>query len=140
MTTVNEFEELEIWKKARMVQKEVFKLTKVPAFSRDYRLVTQINDATDSVMGNVSEGLERDGHKELMQFLSFAKGSAGEVRSHLWAAYDREYVEQKKFEELHAMCKEVGKMIAGFMRYLRSSEKRGKKFVAFKARDTVPGT
>jgi four helix bundle protein len=128
MATVNEFEELEIWKKARIIQKEVFKLTKNQFFSRDYRLVTQINDATDSVMGNISEGIERDGHKELMQFLSFAKGSAGEVRSHLWVAFDREYIEQKNFEELHGMCKEVSRMIGGFMRYLRNSDKRGRKY------------
>ncbi len=128
MATVNEFEELEIWKKARVVQKEVFKLTKAPVFSKDYRLVTQINDATDSVMGNVSEGLERDGHKELMQFLSFAKGSAGEVRSHLWVAYDREYIDEQVFNKLHMLCKEVSKMIGGFMKYLRNSERKGRKY------------
>jgi four helix bundle protein len=128
VATVNEFEELEVWKKARVLQKEVFKLTKTRDFSKDYRLVTQINDATDSTMGNISEGIERDGRKELMQFLSFAKGSAGEVRSHLWVAYDRGYIDEVVFNSMHGICKDVSKMLGGFLRYLKSSQVKGNKY------------
>ena len=128
MATITDFEQLDIWKKARVLQKEVFKLTRRPDFARDYRLVSQINDATDSVMSNVSEGIERDGNKELKQYLSNAKGSAGEVRSHLWVALDREYILKEEFEELRMKSVEIGRMIAGFVRYLRNTEIKGQKF------------
>jgi len=128
MATVNDFEELEVWKKARMLQKKVFNMTKLPGFLKDYRLVAQINDAADSTMGNIAEGIERDGHRELIQFLSCAKGSAGEIRSHLWAAFNREYIKEAEFNEARNLCLEVGKMLGGFLRYLKSSQVKGRKY------------
>lgn len=128
MGTINEFEDLETWKKARILQKEVFKLTKMMTFSKDFRLTAQINDATDSIMANISEGFERDGRKELIQFLSYAKGSAGEARSHLWTALDREYIDEKIFNNVYNLCKEVSRLIGGFLRYLKMSENKGRKF------------
>jgi len=128
MATIHEFEDLEVWKKARIVQKEVFGLTRGREFSKDYRVVNQINDAADSTMGNISEGIERDGHKELMQFLSIAKGSAGEVRSHLWVAYDRQYIDEEVFNKVHGLCKEVSRMIGGFIKYLKNSQIKGRKY------------
>ncbi len=39
-------------------------------------------------MANVAEGFERNGTNEFVHFLSMAKGSAGEVKSHLFVTLD----------------------------------------------------
>lgn len=79
-------------------------------------------------MSNVAEGFERDGTKEFIQFLSIAKGSAGEVKSHLYAALDKGYLTQTEFEMLSTLVEEIAKMLAGLMAYLKQSDIKGAKY------------
>lgn len=81
MATVNNFEDLEIWKLAREICKDIYIIISYPAFSKDFGLVRQINDSSGSIMDNIAEGFEREANKEFGQFLSVSKGSCGECRS-----------------------------------------------------------
>ena len=83
MATANKFEDLEIWKEARRLAKLIHKLTIDTHLKTDFKLKEQIKSSSGSVMDNIAEGFERDGNLEFRQFLSMAKGSAGEVRSQL---------------------------------------------------------
>ena len=79
-------------------------------------------------MANVAEGFERDGDKEFVNFLSIAKGSAGETRSLLYVALDQGYVSEGEFEELSSQLVECSRVISGLLSYLRSSDLKGLKF------------
>ena len=79
-------------------------------------------------MGNVAEGFDRGGDKEFIQFLSISKGSCGEVKSHLYVALDQQYVNSTQFDQLYKSADEVGRLLAGFMAYLKQSDLRGRKF------------
>ena len=57
------FEDLKIWQSARELSKEIYTVTRLPEFSKDYRFVGQITAAMGSVMDNIAEGFERDGNK-----------------------------------------------------------------------------
>ncbi|MNJ99281.1 hypothetical protein D3C87_170560 [compost metagenome] len=83
MATINRFEDLEIWQEARRLSKEIHTVSFETDLKNDFRLKSQIKASSGSVMDNIAEGFERDGNTEFRQFLSIAKGSAGETRSQL---------------------------------------------------------
>jgi four helix bundle protein len=84
--------------------------------------------AAVSAMANIAEGFERDGDREFIQSLAVAKGSAGEVRSCLTAAFDIGLIDAATHEQVAGLAIETSRLIAGLMRYLKNSTFRGKKF------------
>ncbi len=78
MATIERFEDLEIWKEARLLSKEIILLSRNTDLKTDYKLKEQIKGSSGSVMDNIAEGFERDENLEFRQFLSIAKGSAGD--------------------------------------------------------------
>jgi four helix bundle protein len=128
MATYTAFEELEVWQLARRFARSVYGLTQEGSFARDFRLKDQINAATESVMSNIAEGFERDGAREFAQALSVSKGSAGEARSQLYTALDRNHISPEAFQELNAEALVIAGQLAGLMRYLKRTPYRGLKF------------
>jgi len=128
MSSFNDFEEIEAWKKARVLLKEVYKVIKRPCFFNDGTMQGQFSGAALSVMNNIAEGKDRDGNKEFIQFLSIARGSAGEVRSMLYAAIDQEYINREEFNYMRGLTVEISKMIKALMKYLKDSGRKGFKF------------
>ena len=128
MATIKNFEDLEVWQKARVLCKKVFELMQKESYSKDYELKNQISRSSSSTMDNIAEGFERGGNREFIQFLGFAKGSAGEVRSQLYRALDRSHINEAEFKETYALADEVGKMISGLTKYLLKSDVKGHKF------------
>src|SRR5688500_13665439 len=128
MATIKSFEDIEAWQKARSLSKEIFELTNVGTFSRDFGLRDQINRASGSIMDNIAEGFEPSGTKEFIQFLAIAKGSAGEVLSQLYRALDRNHLTKEQYNILAESTKQISKMINGFMIYLRDTNLKGMKF------------
>lgn len=128
MSTFKSFEEIEVWQKARELTRRIYLASNRGAFAKDFGLKDQIRRAAVSVLSNIAEGYERGGTKEFVQFLSVAKGSAGEVRSQLYVALDQSYIDQKEFDELLAQVKQISKMITGLMNYLQKAGLRGIKY------------
>ena len=127
MSKVQKFEELDIFQKARDLCKEVYAIPKGGEFHKDSRFVQQIHAAAGSVMDNIAEGFERDGNKEFINFLYFAKGSCGEVRSQLIRASDVGYIDNETAKRLYNDCLNLSKSIAKFIASLRMSPITGLK-------------
>jgi four helix bundle protein len=128
MSTISNFEALEIWQMARQQALEIYQLYIQELFSKDWELKNQINAASGSVMDNIAEGFERSGNKEFSNFLLISKGSNGEVRSQLYRAYDRKYLTMEKFEELKLKRLTLSKKITSFIKYLKESDQKGFRY------------
>ena len=128
MATINRFEDLEIWKEARRLAKEIHLIAVQTELRSDLRFKNQIKDSSGSVMDNIAEGFERDGNLEFRQFLSIAKGSAGETRSQLYRVFDFEYISEQKFEVLKTDYKNLSGKIKNFITYLNKKDFKGNKF------------
>jgi len=128
MGSAKTFEQLDVWKAARELMKLVYEASLTPGFSEDPALKDQIRRASVSVMANIAEGFERGGDKEFLQFLAHAKGSCGEVRSHLAVALDLKLLSLERHAELEKKAVQTSRMLASLMNYLRSSKLRGSKF------------
>ena len=122
------FEDVDMWKHARELVKTIYQVTKSKKFSKDFILTDQVRRAAISVMSNIAEGFERGSNTEFIQFLYIAKGSAGEVRSQLYAALDQEYLSDNEFQLGCELCMNVSGQISGMINYLKGSRLKGNKF------------
>lgn len=116
---IQRFEEMKVWRDARLLTKLIYQVTTCNGFKRDFGLRDQIQRATVSIMSNVAEGYERDNNKELIRFLKYSKGSVGEVRSLLYVAYDQEYIDNKQFSDLKNAATDISTQLANFIKYLQ---------------------
>ena len=116
------FEEMPVWQDARKLTAMIYRLTQGPKLARDFGLRDQLQRSAVLVMSNIAEGYERATNKELLLFISYAKGSAGEIRSQLYVALDLNYINENQFQEGHALCVLVSSQLTRFANYLKSSD------------------
>ena len=120
MSKFNKFEDIKAWQLARELVKETYKLTRDKNCSKDYGFKDQIQRSSISVMSNIAEGFERYNKKEFVNFLNFARASAGEARSQLYVALDLGYLSKENFDNLKNLCESISKHIWNLMKYLKS--------------------
>ena len=128
MTGNRSFENTEVWKDARSLIKDIFRATKSELMKHEYFLQDQMKWSALFILSNISEGFERDGNKELIQYLSYAKGSAGELRAQLIAGYDMGLLSLQDFEQLHDKVVSISRQLSGFIEYLKNFSMKGRKF------------
>jgi four helix bundle protein len=129
MATIKRFEDLEIWIESRRLSKEIILISKTTELNKDYKLKDQIKGSSGSVMDNIAEGFERNGNGEFRQFLSIAKGSAGETRSQLYRVFDNEYIGQQKLDNLVSEYEKLSIKIHNFITYLNKNDFKGTKYI-----------
>jgi four helix bundle protein len=121
---IDRFEDLKCWQEARRLRKMVSTVTRSPEVKRDTVFCNQIRSAALSIMSNIAEGFESSTDKESINFLNYSRRSCGEVRNHLYAVLDDDYISTKRFDELYEQACLTGKLISGFIAYLRRSIKK----------------
>ena len=128
MASIERFEDIAAWQKARELTRQIYRVTKSAEFSRDFGLRDQVRRAAVSIMSNIAEGFGRGGDKEFSQFLAVAKGYVGEVQAQLYVALDVGYIDKTMFSQLYSLAEETGKLTGGFMKYLQQSTLKGSKY------------
>ncbi len=119
MATIERFEDILAWQKARCLVNEIYSICRIGAISKDYQLRNQLQRAAISAMTNIAEGFSRHSHRDFAHFLDIARGSAAEVQSLLYIAKDVGYLNDQQFSAVYKQAGETVSLIAGFTNYLR---------------------
>ncbi len=128
MATIQRFEDLEIWQKARLLSQKTYPITFIKPVNEDFRYKDQIRGSVGSIMDNIAEGFERVSKLEFINSLTIAKGEVGEFKSQLYRGLDNQYFSKELFAELFALADELTKMITSFVSYLNKTVNKGQKF------------
>lgn len=128
MATIQKFEDLICWQRARQLTKFVYDISNYPHFERDRGLQDQIRRAAVSVMSNIAEGFDRGTRQEFLNYLFIAKGSCGEVRCQLTIAYDVGYIDISTFRNGVGLCDETSRLIYSFITKLKAGGKTGLQY------------
>ena len=67
-----------------------------------------------SVMANIAEGFDCESHAEFARFLGFARRSAVEVQSLLYAALDAGYITPEIFKTTYEWANKAKAMVSAF--------------------------
>ena len=121
MATARSFEELEVWKSARLLARDIYVATQRGPFGKDFGLRDQLRRAAVSVVFNIAEGFERSGNAEFIRFLHIAKGSAGEVRAQLYLALDLGSLPEVPFINLKENVTRISRQISALITYLQGT-------------------
>lgn len=112
------FEELEVWKKARELKKEIFDLVKLFPPSEKYSLTDQILRSSRSVAAQIAEGHGRRTIPDRARFCVIARGSLSETLNHLIDANDCLYISDENLFSFRNKINEVEKLLNGYISYL----------------------
>ncbi|MFN2437827.1 MAG: four helix bundle protein [Chitinophagaceae bacterium] len=128
MATIQKFEYLQVWQKARSLSQKIYPLTFIEPVKSDFRFKDQIRGSLGSIMDNIAEGFERGSRLEFINALTISKGEAGELKSQLYRGLDNNYFTQDQFHEFYSLADEITRMLTSLVKHLNKSEFKGQKF------------
>lgn len=114
------FENLEVFKKARKLIKDVYLLQNIFPKEEKYALGDQIRRAATSITANLAEGSGRKSLREKMHFIEISFGSMTEVFCELQTACDLGYITDQQFDELRPQFSDVARMLSGLRNNFQS--------------------
>jgi four helix bundle protein len=110
---MSRFEDLVIWQRARVLAKAVHDATR--HFHNDANLRDQMRRAAISIAANIAEGSERGTIPDFRRFLTIARASCGELRSHLHLALDIGFLAAPVHAHLVDHSQQLGRMITSMI-------------------------
>jgi len=118
---MSRFEELDIWKRSARLSCDIYKQL---ATLKDFGFKDQITRAGLSVPSNIAEGCERESNKEVANFLNYAKGSLGELRTQIYIGMEIGYIDKTTGKSWINETEELAKMLAGFLKAVRKRPRK----------------
>lgn len=109
MEKIKSYRDLDIWKKAIEIVKEIYALTDEFPKSEIYGITSQMRRSSVSIPSNIAEGFRRQHNKEYIQFLYIALGSCAELETQITIAKELNYLTADKeavlLEKLDHLCR-----------------------------------
>lgn len=126
------FEDIDVWKRSARLSADIYQYFKE---SKDFGFRDQITRSGLSIPSNIAEGLERGGDREVIRFLSIAKGSCGELRTQIYIGIEIGYIEKIVGQAWIRETQEISAMLSGFTRY---RTEKGKDFTQSVREEVTP--
>ena len=106
------FENLDAYKVARILVRDVYRLQKKFPMEERFALGDQIRRSTTSITSNIAEGSGRNSIKEKIHFIEIAFGSLAESFSQLQNAQDLGYVTEEEVESVRPQYNHVAALLS----------------------------
>jgi four helix bundle protein len=121
------FEELPAWRASIDLAVRIYGLSGRAVFHGHPGLRDQIERAVLSISNNIAEGYERGSHEELLTFLYYARGSAGEVRSMIGFMLQAEEWGglHDEFNDLISLCLNISRQLGAWIESIKNSSYPG---------------
>lgn len=121
------FEELDCWKLATEIRRDISKIAKMFPDEEKFRLVDQMLRCSRSVTNNIAEGFEKFHLKDNARFCRMSKGSLSELKDHLIIANDEGYIDLKLLNAKKDQIQRCIQILNGYINYLIRMESENKK-------------
>lgn len=113
---MNQYQDLIVWKKARILVKEIYTLVESFPKSELYWLSDQMRRASISIPSNIAEWNVREGVREQIHFLSIARWSCAEIETQVLLAEDLWFITAEKSQYTQSQIIEISKMLVWLMK------------------------
>ncbi len=110
------FEDLEVWKRSARLSANIYKEVKN---LNDFSFRDQLTRSGLSVPSNIAEGFERESEKECINFLAYAKGSCGELKTQIYIGKDIGYINNSVAKQWVKETQETSSKLAGLIKTKR---------------------
>jgi four helix bundle protein len=110
------FEDLDVWKRSAGLSADIYSELKQ---LKDFGFKDQITRSGLSIPSNIAEGVERSSDREKVNFLSYAKGSCGELRTQIYIGIKIGYLPKDKGNQWITETKEISAMLIGLMKSIK---------------------
>ena len=112
------FEKLGVWQNARVLVKDMYRVTASFPSEEVFGITSQIRRATMSISANIAEGISRTTNKEKSRFLNMSFSSAMEVVNFLILSLDLEYLNNEQYTELREQLEKITNQLQALSRRL----------------------
>ncbi|MDY6800674.1 MAG: four helix bundle protein [Bacteroidota bacterium] len=112
------FKKLKIWQKGFKIVIETYNITKEFPKEEKFTLTSQVNRSAVSISSNIAEGSSRRSQKDYFRFIEIALGSCFELESQFLVAYELNFGNKEKIENILQEIDEEQKMLMAFMNKL----------------------
>jgi four helix bundle protein len=116
------YRDLVAWQRAMELTIGVYGSTRKFPADEKYGLTSQLRRAAVSVARNIAEGKGRSSDRDLLYFLSCARGSLYEVQTQLELARLLGYLAEENAAHLISQSSEVSRLLSGLMTALRPTQ------------------
>ena len=116
------YKDLDAWKNAMQLVKEIYLLTKKFPKEELYALTSQTKRAAVSVPSNIAEGLGRQYKKDTLQFLHISRGSLYELETLLNIAVMVEIITEEEFNKIIPALEKALQVLNRFINYNQKAD------------------
>ena len=112
---MQDFRNLDVWQRARHLNKTIYQMTTDFPESEAFGLRSQMRRASVSICSNIAEGCGRRGDREFRRFLDIAMGSACELECETILSWDLAFISQDTHERIVKVLVEIKRMLGGLI-------------------------
>lgn len=113
------FEKLKVWEKSVELARKIYEVTSQGKLGKDYGMKDQMRRSAVSISANIAEGDEMDSNKQSIRYFRIAKGSCGELYTHIEIAKRVGLITNEDANYIQTECISISGMLGNIIKARR---------------------